>query len=70
MQKEQAYSVANKIGFPVLVRPERAYVLGGWAMRIVYDDDELKQYMDEVIAVSVVLRCLLISFWNTLLSLM
>ena len=49
-EKEQAYSVANKIGFPVLVRP--SYVLGGRAMRIVYDDDELKQYMDEVIAVS------------------
>lgn len=49
-EKEQAYAVANKIGFPVLVRP--SYVLGGRAMRIVYDDDELKQYMDEVIAVS------------------
>lgn len=49
-EKEQAYSIANKIGFPVLVRP--SYVLGGRAMRIVYDDEELKSYMDEVIAVS------------------
>lgn len=49
-EKEQAYAVANKIGFPVLVRP--SYVLGGRAMRIVYNDDELKTYMDEVIAVS------------------
>ncbi len=49
-EKEQAYLVAHKIGFPVLVRP--SYVLGGRAMRIVYDDDELKNYMDEVIAVS------------------
>ena len=48
--KEQAYSIANEIGFPVLVRP--SYVLGGRAMRIVYDNDELKMYMDEVIAIS------------------
>ncbi|MCH5314164.1 MAG: carbamoyl-phosphate synthase large subunit [Helicobacter sp.] len=49
-EKEQAYLVANKIGFPVLVRP--SYVLGGRAMRIVFNDEELKTYMDEVIAVS------------------
>ena len=49
-EKEQAYSVANALGFPVLVRP--SYVLGGRAMRIVYDNEELRQYMDEVIAVS------------------
>lgn len=49
-EKEQAYSVANAIGFPVLVRP--SYVLGGRAMRIVYDNEELRGYMDEVIAVS------------------
>lgn len=48
--KEQAYSVANALGFPLLVRP--SYVLGGRAMRIVYDNVELRQYMDEVIAVS------------------
>ena len=49
-EKEQAYDVANALGFPVLVRP--SYVLGGRAMRIVYDNDELRHYMDEVIAVS------------------
>ncbi len=49
-KKEEAFSIANSIGFPVLVRP--SYVLGGRAMRIVYDDEELKSYMDEVIAVS------------------
>ena len=48
--KEQAYAVANKIGFPVLVRP--SYVLGGRAMRLVYDNGELRDYMDEVLAVS------------------
>lgn len=49
-EKEQAFAIANRIGFPVLVRP--SYVLGGRAMKIVYDDNELKVYMDEVIAVS------------------
>ncbi len=49
-EKEQAFAIANKIGFPVLVRP--SYVLGGRAMRIVYGDNDLKAYMDEVIAVS------------------
>ncbi|MWV62294.1 carbamoyl-phosphate synthase large subunit [Helicobacter saguini] len=48
--KEQAFSIANNIGFPVLVRP--SYVLGGRAMRIVYDNEELKLYMDEVLRVS------------------
>ena len=32
--------VANRIGYPVLVRP--SYVLGGRAMQIVYSDDDLK----------------------------
>lgn len=48
--KEEAYFVANKLGFPLLVRP--SYILGGRAMRIVYDNEELKQYMNEVLAVS------------------
>ncbi|TLD95182.1 carbamoyl-phosphate synthase large subunit [Helicobacter jaachi] len=48
--KEQAFAKANDIGFPVLVRP--SYVLGGRAMRIVQDNEELKLYMDEVLRVS------------------
>lgn len=48
--KEEAYSVASKIGFPVLVRP--SYVLGGRAMRIVHNDEELKAYMEEAVKVS------------------
>ena len=48
--KEKAFEIANKIGYPVLVRP--SYVLGGRAMRIVYNDDELKEYMDEAVSVS------------------
>ncbi|ANV97425.1 carbamoyl phosphate synthase large subunit [Helicobacter enhydrae] len=48
--KEEAHSIASKIGFPVLVRP--SYVLGGRAMRIVYNDEELKSYMEEAVRVS------------------
>ena len=35
--------IANKIGYPVLVRP--SYVLGGRAMEIVHNDDDLRIYM-------------------------
>ncbi|EDM23428.1 carbamoyl-phosphate synthase large subunit [Caminibacter mediatlanticus] len=48
--KEEAYKIADKIGYPVLVRP--SYVLGGRAMRIVYNENELKEYMDEAVSVS------------------
>ncbi len=48
--KEEALKIANLIEYPVLVRP--SYVLGGRAMRTVYNDDELKQYMDEAVSVS------------------
>ena len=48
--KEDALKIANKIGYPVLVRP--SYVLGGRAMRIVYNDDELNEYMQEAVNVS------------------
>ena len=41
--EEQALNVAHQIGYPVLVRP--SYVLGGRAMAIVYDDDELRRYI-------------------------
>ncbi|MDB7981129.1 MULTISPECIES: carbamoyl-phosphate synthase large subunit [Faecalicoccus] len=40
---EEALVIAQKIGYPVLVRP--SYVLGGRAMEIVHNDDELKVYM-------------------------
>ncbi len=39
----EAVKIANTLGFPVLVRP--SFVLGGRAMMIVYDDAELRQYM-------------------------
>jgi len=40
---EDALSIANKIGYPVLVRP--SYVIGGRAMEIVYSDKEMQEYM-------------------------
>ncbi len=48
--KDGAYRIANEIGYPVLVRP--SYVLGGRAMRIVYNQSELEQYMEEAVSVS------------------
>lgn len=42
---DKAMSIANKIGYPVLVRP--SYVLGGRAMQIVYNDDALESFFDE-----------------------
>ena len=40
---EDALSIAQKIGYPVVVRP--SYVLGGRAMEIVYSDTDLERYM-------------------------
>ncbi len=48
--KEEAIEKAKEIGYPVLVRP--SYVLGGRAMRIVYNESELREYMDEAVSVS------------------
>ena len=43
--------VANRIGYPVLVRP--SYVLGGRAMQIVYSDDDRKKYLQTAVLVDV-----------------
>ena len=48
--KDKALIVANRIGYPVLVRP--SFVLGGRGMKTVYSDEELNQYMDEAVSVS------------------
>ncbi len=48
--KEESYIIAEKLGYPVLVRP--SFVLGGRGMRIVYSEAELKEYMDLAISVS------------------
>ncbi len=47
---QEAERIANQIGYPVLVRP--SYVLGGRAMQIVYDDANLKRYMNEAVLAS------------------
>ncbi|MBP6021466.1 MAG: carbamoyl-phosphate synthase large subunit, partial [Candidatus Methanomethylophilaceae archaeon] len=47
---EEAKEIAERIGYPVLVRP--SYVLGGRAMEIVYSTDELKFYVDTAVKVS------------------
>ena len=40
---DEAIQIANRIGYPVLVRP--SFVLGGRAMETVFDDDQLRRYM-------------------------
>ena len=47
---EDALKSAQKIGYPLVVRP--SYVLGGRAMQIVYEEDELKRYIAEAVRVS------------------
>ena len=48
--EKQALTLASKVGYPLVVRP--SYVLGGRAMEIVHDDDDLKRYMNEAVHVS------------------
>ncbi|HZK24867.1 MAG TPA: carbamoyl-phosphate synthase large subunit [Oscillospiraceae bacterium] len=47
---KQAVPVAQRISYPVIVRP--SYVLGGRAMEIVYNDQELAEYMSSAVQVS------------------
>ena len=47
---EDAVLSAREIGYPLVVRP--SYVLGGRAMEIVFDDEDLKRYMREAVSVS------------------
>jgi carbamoyl-phosphate synthase large subunit len=48
--QSQAVTIAEKIGYPVVIRP--SYVLGGRAMQIVYDRDALDRYMRDAVKVS------------------
>jgi len=48
--EKEAMKIAAEIGYPLLVRP--SYVLGGRAMQIVYDDEDLTRYMTEAVKVS------------------
>jgi len=47
---DEAVAVANKIGYPVLVRP--SFVLGGRAMELVYNEEDLRRYMTSAIDVT------------------
>ncbi|MFN0100150.1 MAG: carbamoyl-phosphate synthase large subunit [Gemmatimonadaceae bacterium] len=47
---DEAVAIANRIGYPVLVRP--SYVLGGRAMEIVYDEPSLREYFVRAVRVS------------------
>ena len=47
---EDAVKAAEKIGYPSMVRP--SYVLGGRAMEIVYNEDELRDYMNRAVKVT------------------
>ena len=47
---EEAKTIANKIGYPVMVRP--SYVLGGRGMEVVYDDDSMEEYMAAAVGVT------------------
>ena len=47
---EQAQKAAREIGYPVVIRP--SYVLGGRAMEIVHDEEQLNRYMDTAVQVS------------------
>ena len=47
---EEAIEIANKIGYPVMVRP--SYVLGGRGMEVVYDDESMAEYMRAAVGVT------------------
>jgi carbamoylphosphate synthase large subunit/REP element-mobilizing transposase RayT len=47
---DEAIAIAERIGYPVLVRP--SFVLGGRAMELVYNADDLRRYMQSAIEVS------------------
>ncbi|SJL82142.1 carbamoyl-phosphate synthase large subunit [Vibrio palustris] len=47
---DQAVEKAKDIGYPLVVRP--SYVLGGRAMEIVYDEQDLRRYFNEAVSVS------------------
>lgn len=47
---EEGLQIAQSIGYPIMVRP--SYVLGGRAMEVVYDSEELRRYLQEAVRVS------------------
>jgi carbamoyl-phosphate synthase large subunit len=47
---DEAFKIAKEIGYPVVVRP--SYVIAGRGMQIVYNEDEMKKFIDEAVEVS------------------
>ena len=47
---DEAKAIAQRIGYPVMVRP--SYVLGGRGMEVVYDDESLTDYMNAAVGVT------------------
>lgn len=47
---EQALSIAERIGYPLMIRP--SYVLGGRAMKIILDEEMLEEYVTKAVGVS------------------
>ncbi|KTC65520.1 carbamoyl-phosphate synthase large subunit (plasmid) [Legionella adelaidensis] len=60
--EEEAILLARKIGYPLVVRP--SYVLGGRAMEIVYQEEDLKHYLAHAVQVSPDSPVLLDKFLN------
>ena len=48
--EKEAYEAAQKLGFPLMIRP--SFVLGGRAMRVVFSEEDLKDYVQESVVVS------------------
>src|SRR6202008_4914835 len=48
--EDQAVRLAREVGFPLVVRP--SYVLGGRAMEVVFDEEDLRSYMASAVQVS------------------
>jgi len=48
--REEAFAAAKDLGYPLMIRP--SFVLGGRAMRVLYSDDDLSNYITESVDVS------------------
>ena len=60
--EEEAIALANRIGYPLVVRP--SYVLGGRAMEVVYQEEDLRHYLSHAVDVSNDAPVLLDKFLN------
>ncbi len=48
--RDEAFQAVEELGYPLVVRP--SYVIGGRAMQVVYDDQELEKYLKEAVSLS------------------